>query len=153
MMGLDQATRKYGTNTGAPCCKELLQYTWPQDKPFEDVWHDWIQVVQKLPCGALSAQTVEQLTTSGLVGHGQIDLGSHVTIRAPLSCHGVQIHIEKCSATIYGEPLLQPMDIGSVTRGKRLDWCSRAHQGNNTWYEHETCNTCHTWAPVRCVLA
>ena len=54
-MRLGQTTTEGFANTEA---NEVLQHSWPNDKPFEDVWRDWVKKVSNLPTGSLSAQAL-----------------------------------------------------------------------------------------------
>ena len=62
---------RFGRDSGAMRFTKVFQYGWPSEKPFEDVWRDWVKKVSKLPSGSLSPQAIEQLTISGLSRHGQ----------------------------------------------------------------------------------
>ena len=41
-------------NPGATSFTEVFQHNWPSEKPFEDVWREWVKTVSKLPQESLS---------------------------------------------------------------------------------------------------
>ena len=49
-----------------------------KDKPFEDVWREWVKRVTKLPQQALNDKALDQLTINGLQKAGQTELESHL---------------------------------------------------------------------------
>ena len=71
---------KFGRDSGATSFTELNLYSWPREKPFEDVWREWVKKVSKLPQGSLRSHAIEQLTISGLSRHGQTELGNHLRL-------------------------------------------------------------------------
>ena len=42
---------RFGRDSGATSFTEVFQYSWPNEKPFEDVWREWVKKVSKLPQG------------------------------------------------------------------------------------------------------
>ena len=86
---------RFGRDSGATSFKEVFQYGWPSEKPFEDVWRDWVKKVSKLPSGSPSSQAIEQLTISGLSRHDQPGLENHLNLRAPLAWQDIQTQVEK----------------------------------------------------------
>ena len=65
---------RFGRVTGATSFTKLFQYSWPSEKPFEDVWREWVNKVSKLPQGSLISQAIGQLTISRMARHGQQSL-------------------------------------------------------------------------------
>ena len=61
---------RFGRDSGATSFTEVIQCSWPSEKPFEDVWREWVSKGSKLPQGSLSSQAIEQRTISGLSRHG-----------------------------------------------------------------------------------
>ena len=98
---------RFGRDSGATGFTEVFQYGWPSEKPFENVWRDWVKKVSKLPSGSLSSQ----LTISRLSRHGQPELDKHLRVRAPLAWQDSQTQVEKYLSTIYHQQSPQPMDI------------------------------------------
>ena len=80
---------------------EVFQYSWPSEKPFEDVCRDWVKKVSKVPQSSLSSQAIEQLTISLLARHGQPELENHLRLRAPMAWQDIQTQVEKYLSTIY----------------------------------------------------
>ena len=72
---------RFGRDSGATSFTEVFQ-CWLKEKPFEDVWREWVTKVSKLPQGSLSSQAIEQLTISGLSRHGRPELENHLRLRA-----------------------------------------------------------------------
>ena len=68
---------RFGRDSGATSFTEVFQYR-PREKPFEDVWREWVKMVSKLPQGSLSSQAIEQLTTSEESRHGQQELENNL---------------------------------------------------------------------------
>ena len=92
----------HGLETGcrdleATCFTEVFQYSWLSEKPFEDVWREWVKKVSKLPQGSLSSRVIEQLTMSGLSRHGKAELENHLRFRAPMAWQHIQSQGEKIS--------------------------------------------------------
>ena len=88
---------RFGRDSGATSFTEVFQYSWPSEKPFEDVWREWVKKVPKLPQGSLSSQAIEQLTIRGLSRRGQPELENHLRLRAPMTCQDIQCQVEKLS--------------------------------------------------------
>ena len=44
--------RDSGRGTSFP---DVFPFCWPNEKPFEDVWREWVKKVSKLPQGSLSS--------------------------------------------------------------------------------------------------
>ena len=127
---------RFGRDSGATSFTEVFQYSWPSEKPFEDVWRDWVKKVSKLPPGSLSSQAIEQQTISGLSRHGQ---------PAPngMAWQDIQTQVEKFLSTIYHPQPPQPMDISAVLTGAKCQSCgSQTHQRKDCWYKDATCKTC-----------
>ena len=141
-MGLGQAAREVWSRLGATSFTEVCQYCWPNEKPFEDAWREWVKV-SKLPQGSLSSQAIEQLTISELSRHGLPKLENHSRLRAPMAWQDIQSLVEKTLSTIHHQQSPQPMEISAVLTGARCQSCgSQAHQRNDGWYKDETCKTC-----------
>ena len=138
----------FGRDSGATIFTEVFQHRWPNEKPFEDVWREWVNKVSKLPQGSLNSQAIEQLTISGWSRHGQPELENHLRLRAPMA----RLRSKTCLSTIYHQQSPQPMDISAVWTGDKCQNCgSQAHQRNDCWYKDETCKTCGKrghWAKV-----
>ena len=86
---------RFGRDPGATSFTALFQYSWPNEKPVEDVWREWAKKVSKLPQGSLSSQATEQLTISGLSRHGQPELENQLRLRAPMAWQDIQTQVEK----------------------------------------------------------
>ena len=86
---------RFGCDSGATSFTEVFQYSWPSEKPFEDVWPEWFKKVSKLPQGSLSSQATEQLTISGFSRQSQPELGNHLRLRAPMPRQDIQTRVEK----------------------------------------------------------
>ena len=86
---------RFGRDSGALCFTEVFQYSWPNEKPFDDVWHEWVKVVSKLPQGSLSSHAIEQLTITGLSRHGQPKLENHLRLNG-MARHSVYSKIWNC---------------------------------------------------------
>ena len=106
---------RFGRDTGATSFAEVFQYSWPSEKPLEDLWCEWVKKVSKLPQGSLSSQAVEQLTISSMVRHGQPELENHLRLRAPMAWQDIQTQVEKNLSTSYHQQSPQPKDIGTAT--------------------------------------
>ena len=50
---------RFGRDSGVTSFTEVFQHSWPSEKPFEDVWREWVKKVLKLPQGSLSSQAIE----------------------------------------------------------------------------------------------
>ena len=125
---------RFGRDLGAMSSRE---------KPFEDVWREWVKKVSKLPQGSLTSQAIEQLTISGLSRRGQPEPENHLSLRAPLAWQDVQAQVEKYLSTIYHQQSPQPMDISDVMTGSKCQSCgSQNQQRNDFWYNDETCKIC-----------
>ena len=134
---------RFGRDSGATSFTEVFQYSWPSEKPFEDVWRDWVKKVSKLAAGSLSSQAFEQLTISGLSRHGQPELENHPRLRAPLAWQDNQTQVEKCLSAFYHQQSRQPMDICAVLTGGKCQSCgSQVYQRKDCWYKDATCKTC-----------
>ena len=105
---------RFGRDSGATSFTEVFQ-CWLKEKPFEDVWREWVTKVSKLPQGSLSSQAIEQLTISGLSRHGRPELENHLRLRAPIAWQDVQTQVEKYLSTICHDRSPQPMGIGAAT--------------------------------------
>ena len=103
---------RFGRDSGATSFTEVLQYSWPSEKPFDEVWREWVKKVSKLPQGSLSSQAIEQLSISGLSRHGQPELENH--LRAPMAWQDIQSQFEKYPSTIHHQQSPQPVDISSA---------------------------------------
>ena len=86
---------RFGRESGATSFTEVFQNSWPKQKPFEDVWREWVKKVSKLPQGSLSSQAIEQLTISELSRHGQPEPENHLRLRAPIAWQDIQSQVEK----------------------------------------------------------
>ena len=86
---------RFGRDSGATSLTALFQYSWPNEKPVEDVWREWAKKVSKIPQGSLSSQAIEQLTISGLSRHGQPELENQLRLRAPMAWQDIQTQVEK----------------------------------------------------------
>ena len=134
---------RFGRESGATSFTEVFQYGWPSEKPFEDVWRDWVKKVSKLPSGSLSSQAIEQLTISGLTRHGQPELQNHLRLRAPLAWQDIQTQVEKISLHNLSSTL-------TTTNGHQccVDRCKMPELWNpdasetDCWYKDATCKTC-----------
>ena len=134
---------RFGRVIGATSFTELFQYSWPSEKPFEDVWREWVNKVSKLPQGSLLSQAIGQLTISGMARHRQPELENHLRLRAPIARQDIQTQVGKYLSTIYQQPSPQPMDIGTATTNQKCQSCeSQTHKRSECWYKDETCNTC-----------
>ena len=38
---------RFNQDSGATSFTEVFQYSWPNEKPFEDVWREWVKKVSK----------------------------------------------------------------------------------------------------------
>ena len=117
-----------GRDSGATSFTEVFQDSWPSEKPFEDMWRDWVKKVSKLPTGSLSSQANEQLTISGLSRHGQPELENHWRLRAPLAWQDIQTQVEKYPSKIIHQQSPQPMDISAVLTGQNARVVEARHQ-------------------------
>ena len=134
---------RFGRVTGATSFTKLFQYSWPSEKPFEDVWREWVNKVSKLPQGSLISQAIGQLTISGMARHGQPELENHLRLRAPMAWQDIQTQVEKYLSTIYHQQSPQPMDIGTATTNPKCQNCgSQTHKRSECWYKDETRKTC-----------
>ena len=88
---------RFGRDSGTTSFTEVFQYSWPSEKPFEDVWRDWVKKVSKLPSGSLSSPAIGRLSISGLSRHGQPELENHLRLRAPLAWQDIQTQVENIS--------------------------------------------------------
>ena len=114
-----------------------------REKPFEDVWREWVKKVSKLPQGSLTSQAIAQLTISGLSRRGQPEPENHLRFRAPLAWQDVQTQVDNYLSTIYHQQSPQPGDISAVTTGSKSQSCgSQNQQRNDSWYNDETCKIC-----------
>ena len=134
---------RFGRESGATSFTEVFQYSWPNEKPFEDVWREDVKNVSKLPQGSLSSQANEQLTICGLSRHGQPELVNFLRLRASVAWQDILTRVETYLSTIYCQQSPRPMDISAVLTGSKCQSCgSQAHQRNDYWYKDETCKTC-----------
>ena len=123
--------------------QKSFEYSWPSEKPPEDVWREWVKKGSKLPQGSLSPQAIEQLTISGLSRHGQPVLENILRLKAPMAWQDIQTQVEKYLSTIYHQQSPQPMDISAVMTGAMCQSCgSQTRHRNDCWYKEETCKTC-----------
>ena len=95
-----RAWARFRRDSGATSFIEVFQHSWPSEKPFEDVWREWVIKVSNLQQGSLNSQTIEQLTR-----HGQPQLENHLRLRAPMamvrhSDTGRKISIHNQSPTV-----------------------------------------------------
>ena len=111
---------KFGRDSGATSFTEVFQYNWPREKPFEDVWREWVEKVSKIPQGSRRSQAIEQLTISGFSRHGQTELENHLRLRAP------QTQVEKYLSAFCSTQSPQPMDISAVLTGAKVPELRRA---------------------------
>ena len=133
---------RFGRDTGATSFTEVFQYSWPSEKPFEDVWREWVKKVSKFPQGSLSSQAIEQLTISGMARHGYPEHENHLRLRAPMAWQDIQTQVEKYLSTIYHQQSPQPMDIGTATTNQKCHSCgSQTHKRSECWYKDETWKT------------
>ena len=84
-MGLGLAAREVWSRLGCDELYRKLQCSWPNEKPFENVWPERVKKVSNLPQGSLSSHAIEQLTISELSRHGQPELENHLRLRAPMA--------------------------------------------------------------------
>ena len=103
---------RFDRDSGATSFTEVCQYSWPNEKPFEDAWREWVKV-SKLPQGSLSSQAIEQLTISELSRHGLQKLENHSRLRAPMAWQDIQSLVEKTLSTIHHQQSPQPMEISA----------------------------------------
>ena len=130
---------RFGRVTGATSFTKLFQYSWPSEKPFEEVWREWVNKVSKLPQGSLISQAIGQLTISRMARHGQPELENHLRLRAPMAWQDIQTQVEKYLSTIYNQQSPQPMDIGTATTNPKCKICgSQTHKRSECWYKNET---------------
>ena len=128
---------RFGRDSEATSFTEVFQYSWPNEKPFEDVWREWVKKI------SLTSQAIGQLTISGLSRHGQPELGNHLRLRAPMAWQYIQSQVEKYLSTIYHQQSPQPMYISAVLTGAKCQSCgSQTHQKIVCWCKDETCKTC-----------
>ena len=143
--GFGPGCERFGRDTGATSFTEVFQYSWPSEKPFEDVWREWVKKVSKLPQGSLSSQAIEQLTISGMARHGQPELENHQRLRAPMAWQDIGTPVEKYLSTIYHQQSPQPMDVGTATTNQKCQSCgSQTHKREECWHKDETRKTCGT---------
>ena len=81
---------RFCRDSGATSFTKVFQYGWPKEKPFEDVWREWVKKISNLPNGSPSSQAIEQLTMSGWSQHGSQNL----RLRATMAWQGVQTQVE-----------------------------------------------------------
>ena len=135
--------KRLGRDSGVTSFTEMFQFGWTKEKPFEDVWREWVKNVSKLPQGSLSSQAIEQLTISGLSRHGQPELQNHLRLSAPMAWQDVQTQVEKYLSTMCHDQSPQPIDIGATTTSQKCQSCgSQTHKRSECWYRDETCKTC-----------
>ena len=111
---------RFGRESGATSFTEVFQYSWPNEKPFEDVWREWVKNVSKLPQGSLSSQANEQRTICGLSRHGQPELVNFLRLRASVAWQDILTRVETYLSTIYCQQSPQPMDISAVLTGSKV---------------------------------
>ena len=134
---------RFGRDSGMTSFTEVFQCGWPKEKPFEDVWREWVKKVSKLPQGSVSSQAIEQVTISGLSRHGQSERENHLRLRAPMAWQDVQTQVEKYLSTIDHDQSPQPVDIGAATTSQKCQSCGRqTHKRSECWDRDETCKTC-----------
>ena len=122
-------------------------------KSSEHAWRDWVKKDTNLPTGSLSAQTLEQLTMSGLARDDGTDLENHLRVHRCLG-KTFKLSFEKFVATIYCEQSPHPMDT-SAAAWRTCQACgSQTHQRKVCWYTDGTCRKSGWQArtPGRCVL-
>ena len=69
-MGLVQAAREVWSRLAGDEFAEVFQNSWPSEKPFENVWREWVKKVSKLPQGSQSS-------------HHSFE--NHLKLRAPMA--------------------------------------------------------------------
>ena len=128
---------KFGRGLGATSFTEVFQHSWPSEKPFENVWRDWVKKMSNLPTDSLSSQATEQLTISGLSRHGQPKRENHLRLR-PLAWQDIQTRVEKSLHSL--------VTTGTTTNGLTGAKCqssgSHTHQRKDCWYKDAACMTC-----------
>ena len=83
---------RFEKESGAASFTEVFQFTWPKDKPLEDVWREWVKKSSKPPQGSLTQHAIEHLATSGLQRHGQPEPEHHWLARRPNTRWQILVH-------------------------------------------------------------
>ena len=102
---------RFEKESGATSFTEVFQYTWPKDKPLEDVWR-LSRKFRKLHNCSLSQHAIEHLANSGLQRHGQPE-------PERTGWQDARKQDGKYLSTVYHQRSPQPMDIGAVMRETR----------------------------------
>ena len=100
---------RFGKKSGATSFTGVFPYTWPKDKPLEDVFGEWVKKSSKPPHGSLSQHAIEHLANSGLQRHGQPE-------PERTGWQDARTQDGKYLSTVYHQRSHQPMDIGAVMR-------------------------------------
>ena len=129
---------RFGRDSGATSFTEVFQYGWPSEKPFENVWRDWVKKVSKLPSGSLSSQ----LTISRLSRHGQPELDNH--LRGESTDGMARQSDSGRKITLHNLPSTVTTASGHhcfVDRCRSQSCGSQTHQRKDCWYKDATCKT------------
>ena len=114
---------RFGKTTGATSFTQVFSYPWARDKPFEDLWREWVRLVSRLPRGSLGGGAFQALAIQGVHQAKQSALEAHLRLNSPMEWDVLLKQVDSYLATLTAADDVVPMDIDEVSKDDTANEC------------------------------